>query len=91
MRADLEAQGKTFEPFVLHDIRRTVRNRLSALPIEDVVRERLLAHARPALHRVYDLHAYQDEKAHALELWHVKLKANVEPQPDNVIRLAAGA
>jgi integrase len=91
MRAELEAQGKPFEPFVLHDIRRTVRTRLSALPIEDIVRERLMAHARPGLHRVYDLHAYEQEKARALDLWHVKLRHIIEPKPGNVIRLAAGA
>ncbi len=91
MRTDLEAQGKPFEPFVLHDVRRTCRTRFSALPVEEVVRELLMAHARPGLHKVYDLHAYQDEKAHALKLWHAKLRTIVEAKPDNVIRLAAGA
>jgi integrase len=74
MRMDLEAQGLPFEPFVLHDIRRTCRTRFSALPVEDIVRELLVAHARPGLHKVYDLHAYEKEKAHALKLWHEKLK-----------------
>lgn len=74
MRKALELQGMPFEPFVIHDIRRTCRTRFSALPVEDVVRELLLAHARPGLHKVYDLHAYEKEKAHALELWHEKLK-----------------
>jgi hypothetical protein len=46
-----------FEDFVIHDIRRTCRTRFSALPVEDIVRELLLAHARPGLHKVYDLHA----------------------------------
>ena len=57
MRMDLEAQGLSFEPFVIHDIRRTCRTRFSALPVEDVVRELLLAHSRPGLRKVYDLHA----------------------------------
>ena len=74
MRMDLEAHGKPFEDFVLHDIRRTCRTRFSALPVEDIVRELLVAHARPGLHKVYDLHAYEQEKAHALKLWHGKLK-----------------
>ncbi len=81
MRADLEKQGRPpFEAFVLHDIRRTVRTRLSALPMEDHIREMLLSHARPGLHKVYDLHAYQNEKAHALQLWHAKLRSIVEPK-----------
>ena len=78
MRAELEAQDRQFEGFVLHDVRRTCRTRFSALPVEDIVREQLLAHARPGLHKVYDLHAYEKEKADALKLWHEKLKDILE-------------
>jgi len=74
MRRELEVQEMAFEDFVIHDIRRTCRTRFSALPVEDIVRELLVAHARPGLHKVYDLHAYENEKAHALKLWHEKLK-----------------
>ena len=91
MRTDLEAQGMPFEDFVLHDIRRTCRTRFSALPVEDIVRELLVAHARPGLHKVYDLHAYEEEKAHALKLWHVKLKAIAESKPANVIPFTSSA
>ena len=75
MRKELEAQELPFEDFVIHDIRRTCRTRFSALPVEDIVRELLVAHARPGLHKVYDLHAYEQEKADALKLWHVKILA----------------
>ena len=78
MRAELEAQDRQFEGFVLHDVRRTCRTRFSALPVEDVVRELLLAHARPGLHKVYDLHLYEKEKAHALNLWHRSIKEVIE-------------
>jgi len=78
MRADLKAQGMPFEHFVVHDIRRTCRTRFSALPVEDAARELILAHARPGLHRIYDLHLYQAEKADALKLWHAKLKDILE-------------
>ena len=78
MRKELEAQSRPFENFVIHDIRRTCRTRFSALPVEGVVRELLLAHARPGLHKIYDLHAYESEKADALKLWHAKLKDIVE-------------
>ncbi len=89
MRADLEAQGKPFEPFIIHDIRRTCRTRFSALPVEDIVRELLVAHARPGLHKVYDLHAYEEEKAHALKLWHVKLSAIIEAKSVDVMPCTA--
>ena len=74
MRKELEVQGLPFEDFVIYDIRRTCRTRFSALPVEDIVRELLVAHARPGLHKVYDLHLYEKEKADALKLWHEKLK-----------------
>jgi hypothetical protein len=77
MRADLESQGLQFEDFVIHDIRRTCRTRFSALPVEEIVRELLLAHARPGLHKVYDQHAYEKEKADALKLWHANLRRNI--------------
>lgn len=57
----------------IHDLRRTMRTHLSALPIQDLVRELVIAHAKPGLHRVYDQHGYQDEKRHCLELWEARL------------------
>jgi integrase len=73
--------------WVLHDIRRTVRTHLSALPVQDIVREAVIAHARPGLHKVYDLHEYQAEKRHCLEHWEKRLLAIVEPAPPNVADL----
>ena len=61
-------------PFVIHDIRRSVRTGLSALPVPDLVRELVIAHTKPGLHKVYDLHAYEAEKRHALELWPHRLR-----------------
>lgn len=69
--------GGKIEPFVIHDVRRTMRTGLSALPVPDLVRELVIAHSRPGLHRVYDLHAYEKEKRHALELWAAKLRGIV--------------
>jgi integrase len=73
--------------WVNHDLRRTVRTHLSALPVQDVVRELIIAHARPGLHKVYDLYAYLDEKRECLELWSARLRAIVEPPPPNVVPL----
>ena len=81
--------GGTVEPFVLHDIRRTMRTGLSALPVSDLVRELVIAHSKPGLHKVYDQHAYRDEKRHALELWAARLKNIVEPPAGNVVALRA--
>jgi integrase len=73
--------GGAVDPFVIHDIRRTMRTGLSALPIADRVRELVIAHAQPGLHKVYDQYAYLDEKRRALELWAARLRAIVEPAP----------
>jgi len=70
--------------FVIHDLRRTVRTGLSAIPnISDLVRELVIGHTKPGLHKVYDQHAYIDEKREALELWAARLRgvvnSNVSP------------
>ena len=57
-----------------HDLRRTVRTHFSALPVQDIVRELVIAHAKPGLHKVYDQHAYLAEKRECLELWEARLR-----------------
>jgi integrase len=73
--------------FVIHDIRRTVRTHLAALPIAPLVAERVIAHAKQGLDRVYNLHEYATEKRHALELWNARLRTIVDPAADNVVAL----
>ena len=66
-----------------------MRTGLSALPIPDLVRELVIAHAQPGLHKIYDQHSYMNEKRRALELWSARLKNQVEPctSADNVFDL----
>lgn len=68
----------------IHDLRRTMRTHLSALPIQDLVRELVIAHAKPGLHRVYDQHAYQVEKRECFELWQARLLSIVGPMTADV-------
>ncbi len=87
-KADLGSES--IEPFVFHDLRRTMRTALSGLPIPDLVSELVIAHAKPGLHKVYDQHTYRVEKRRALDLWAAKLRSIVEPDPnDNVMSLRA--
>jgi hypothetical protein len=66
-----------------------MRTHLSALPVPDLVRELVIAHAKPGLHKVYDQQAYENEKRHCLELWEGRLLLIAEqPKGDNVVRLA---
>jgi integrase len=79
-----------FAAWRLHDIRRSMRTKLSELPIPggDLVRELLLAHAKPGLHQVYDQHAYLDERRRAYELWQEKLVAILENRQADIVDLA---
>jgi integrase len=84
-----EVLGAPVVPFVYHDIRRTVRTQLSAIPgISDLVRELVIGHTKPGLHRVYDQFSYVDEKRHALDAWAARLRDIVDPAPSaNVVEL----
>jgi integrase len=84
MRAEL---GE-LPPFVIHDIRRSVRTGLSALPVSSDVAELVIGHARPGLRRVYDQYAFEAEKRRALQLWADRLRDVVETAPGNVVALA---
>jgi integrase len=79
----MAAELRKLDPFTIHDIRRTMRSGLSALPIEQHVRELVIGHTQPGLHKVYDRYAYLDEKRHALDLWVGWLLPMVTPRPDN--------
>jgi integrase len=61
-----------------HDLRRTARTHFSALPVQDLVRELVIAHARPGLHKVYDQHTYRDEKRECLVLWEARLRSTLD-------------
>lgn len=67
--------------WTFHDLRRTMRTHLSALPVQDMVRELVIAHTRPGLHKVYDLHSYLDEKRECLTLWEQRLRGILAPKP----------
>lgn len=84
--ADL--MGKPVTPWVNHDLRRTVRSRLSELRVSADVAEAVLAHVKPGIRGVYDRYELFDEKRHALELWATRLRSIIEPQP-NVVEFAS--
>lgn len=78
-----EELGRDVTHFVTHDIRRTVRTRLSSL-VPSEVAERVIGHSQKGLHKVYDQHHYLDEKREALELWGARLRSIVTPPPENI-------
>jgi integrase len=78
------------ERWSFHDIRRSVRTQMSMLPIPkgDVVRELILAHTRPQLHRTYDQYKYLNERRQAYELWQARLTSIIERRSADIIDLA---
>ena len=75
---------------MLHDIRRTVRTRLSSLRISERVAEMVIGHGKKGLARVYDQHEFQDEMREALELWAGQLRSIVNPRPAKIVPLHRG-
>lgn len=72
-----------------HDIRRTVRTHLSAIPtIPEVVRELMVAHKRKGIERVYDLHSYPGEKREGFLAWQQRL-ATLIVKPEQAMASAA--
>ena len=82
-----EDLGSSPTPWVIHDIRRTVRTRLASLRVPDMVAEMVIGHGRKGLQRVYDQHGYEAEMREALELWAGRLRDIVSPAPENVVEL----
>jgi integrase len=73
-------------PFVLHDLRRSMRTRLAELRIPDPVSEMVIGHGKKGLARIYDQHKYINEMREALEAWAAKVRTIVEPPTkDNVV------
>lgn len=72
-------------PWVIHDLRRTMRTNLSALPIPDMVRELMIAHAQKGMHAVYDQYSYIEEKRHGFGLWNARLRGILDPPGSNVV------
>lgn len=77
--------------WVLHDLRRTVRTRLTSdCNVDAFIAERVIGHLLPGLHRVYDQGLHRPQKKAALIAWESCLLAIVDPQPagdGNVIQL----
>ena len=76
-KARLDKALEGMQPWVFHDLRRTMRTRLSSLPVPHNVAELVIGHRQSGLHRTYDRHTYRTEKARALELWAGELVSTI--------------
>ena len=69
--------------WTIHDLRRTVRTRLSSLSVLPLVAELVIGHKQAGIHAVYDLHRYDAEKREALLRWENSFLEIIEPEPEN--------
>jgi integrase len=67
--------------WTFHDLRRTMRSHLSALPIEEHVREMMIGHRPIGIKKVYDRYLYVAEKRAGFELWEKRLRGILNPRP----------
>ena len=74
-------------PFVLHDLRRTMRTRLPSLRVVDEVAEMVIGHGRKGIQGVYDQHQYLSEMRDALDRWATLLRGIAEQPSSNVVSL----
>jgi hypothetical protein len=62
-------KGMKSYDWVLHDTRRTIRSRMSDLPVDSEVAESILAHVPRGMEGVYNSSPYVHKKRVALTLW----------------------
>jgi len=79
--------GMQIAPWTLHDLRRSMRTGLSALPILPLVAELMIGHRQRGIAPVYDVYSYLPEQRAGFEAWCARLLSIVEPRPDNVVAL----
>ena len=74
--------------WVFHDVRRTVRTRLSALRVNSEVAEMVIGHGKTGLRRVYDQYEFEPEMREALQRWSRALSKIASPEAtNNVVEL----
>jgi integrase len=91
LKARLDRRVGDFADWTLHDIRRTMRTHLSALPISGTVAEMMIGHKQRGIRAVYDRYSYLEEQRAGFELWAARLRSIVEPTSGKVVRLREAA
>jgi integrase len=79
IKATLDVKFETEAPYVLHDLRRTFRTRLSKIGVDGEIAERLIGHLPVGVRMVYDVHTFADEKVAAMNKWALHLQEIITP------------
>ncbi len=86
-KAAFDAKCKGVAPWRLHDLRRTARSLMSRAGVRPDIAERVLGHAIKGVERVYDRHAYREEKAQALRALAGLVETIVTARGPNVVAM----
>jgi integrase len=90
---EIEDEGEAVSGWWLHDLRRTASTGMARLGVAPHIIERVLNHAKGEISgvaKVYNRHAYVEEKRAALEAWASSIARIVHPPGANVVPLARG-
>jgi hypothetical protein len=78
------------DPWILHDLRRTAATGMARMNTQPHVVDKILNHVAGGVRgvaRIYNRHAYFDERRSALDAWANRIDALVAGRPDNVVPL----
>jgi integrase len=88
-KAALDAQLRRtlpdIQPWTIHDLRRTARSFMARANVRPDIAERVLGHAIPGVEGVYDRHAYDEQKADALNRLSLLIECIINPSNGNVV------
>jgi len=87
IKAQLDAKCGITTRWTFHDLRRTARTLMSRGGVLSDHAERVLGHVIGGVRGVYDLHEYENEKAHALEALAHQIGLITNPPKGNVRQL----
>jgi integrase len=87
-KAELDKRLPRMERWTVHDLRRTARSVMSRIKVPPQISERVLGHVIGGIEGIYDRHAYEHEKAHAVEQLAAEIERILNPAPAIVIALA---
>jgi len=84
-----ELLGRPLAPWVVHDLRRTLRTNLTRLGVRPDVAEAVLNHTKRGVIATYDRYDYRHEVQAALCVWGEHVAALVEGRKSNIVPLRA--
>ena len=89
-RKSMDAYVLGPDPWIIHDLRRTAATGMARLNIQPHVVDRILNHVAGGIRgvaRIYNRHAYLDERRVALDAWANRMETLLAGNPANVVPL----